>query len=381
MKENIQSKLRTFEALLRSYDRDSLVGRIAVTVICYIIYSLLFFPLYTYIGVAIGIFMALPIIVSAWLLGLWRGLISAIFSLPLAILLYYLVGVNGFELLEYQGSVVVPAMMLTNLLIVIVIGHMRDLENLIRAELDERKRIQEQLAEQAKQLQLSNTDLEQFAYVASHDLQEPLRAVVLYLQLIENRYKEKLDSDAQEFIDFAVSGAQRMQGLIKDLLAYSRVGRQGKPLEKSDTSTILKTVLDNLKLPIEETKAVITYESLPQIPVDPTQFYQLLQNLITNAMKFTKDKSPEIHVSAVKQAKEWLFSVKDNGIGIDQKHADRIFLIFQRLHPKSEYSGTGIGLAICKRIVERHGGRIWIESEPDKGSTFYFTIADKGADV
>ncbi|MGA7951951.1 MAG: PAS domain-containing protein [Gloeobacterales cyanobacterium] len=239
----------------------------------------------------------------------------------------------------------------------------------------------EQEIKQRQELARSNSDLQQFAYVASHDLQEPLRMVASYLQLLERRYKDRLDADAHEFIQYAVDGAGRMQTLINDLLAYSRVGTQGKPFKLTDYGEVLKRALLQLKITIEETGAVITHDApLPQVMADEGQLTQVLQNLLGNAIKFRGEQVPHIHLGAKQIEGEWVFSVKDQGIGMDPQYKDRIFLIFQRLHNRAEYRGTGIGLAICKRIVERHGGRIWVESELNQGSTFYFTIPDRGVD-
>lgn len=233
----------------------------------------------------------------------------------------------------------------------------------------------QELARQTQELTRSNAELEQFAYVASHDLQEPLRMVRSYMQLLERRYQGKLDTDADEFIAYAVDGATRMQNLINDLLKYSRVGTKGKPFEWVDCATILDRVLTNLKIAIEERRAVVTYDDLPLVIGDDVQLMQLFQNLISNAIKFCKQEiSPEIHIGVARQDDMWQFSVGDNGIGIAPEHFERIFMVFQRLHARVEYEGTGIGLAICKKIVERHGGRIWVESEAGQGATFYFTI-------
>lgn len=223
-------------------------------------------------------------------------------------------------------------------------------------------------------LSRSNEDLQQFAYVASHDLHEPLRVITSYTQLLAKRYKGKLDKDADEYIGFAVDGAKRMQGLIQDLLAYSRVGTKGKELAPTDCEAVLSTTLRSLALAISESGAQITHDPLPTVRGDPGQLGQLFQNLIDNAIKYRNGKGPEVHVSCTRQASEWLFGVKDNGIGIDPQYADRVFIIFQRLHTRDEYEGTGIGLAVCKKIVERHGGKIWVDSEPGHGSTFYFTL-------
>lgn len=223
-------------------------------------------------------------------------------------------------------------------------------------------------------LERSNKDLEQFAYVASHDLQEPLRMVASYMELLDARYKGKLDADADEFIGFAVDGAKRMQTLIQDLLTCSRVGKYGKTFEQRDSGELLEMALSNLRKAIEDGGAKITHDKLPTVNVDGSQLVQLFQNLISNAIKFRSEDPPRIHVSVECQGNEWVFSVCDNGIGIDMEHADRIFVIFQRLHGKSRYPGSGIGLTICQKIVERHKGGIWIKSELGKGSIFYFSL-------
>jgi signal transduction histidine kinase len=226
----------------------------------------------------------------------------------------------------------------------------------------------------ARELRRSNQELEQFAYVASHDLQEPLRMIGGYTQLLAKRYRGKLDSDADEFINYAVDGAKRMQGLIEDLLAYSRVGTSGKPFAMVDCSAALTDVLDDLKTAIEEAGATVTQGPLATLPGDETQVRQLLQNLIANAIKYRDTRPPVIHVGCVRDGNRWRFCVKDNGIGINPQYAERIFVIFQRLHTQKQYSGNGIGLALCKKIVERHGGRIWVVSQPGQGSTFHFTL-------
>ncbi len=241
-------------------------------------------------------------------------------------------------------------------------------------DITERKQTQKLLAQQAEELARSNKELEQFAYIASHDLQEPLRMVASYTELLGKRYTGKLDADADDFIHYAVDGANRMKRLINDLLTYSRVGTQGKPFISVEMKDVVDTAMANLKMAIEDTNARITCDTLPCVLADDVQLLQLFQNLIANAIKFHGEKAPEVHISVARDESDWVVSVKDNGIGIDPKHFERIFQIFQRLHGKREYSGTGIGLAVCKKIVERHGGRLWVESEPGQGSVFMFTI-------
>ncbi|MEA5605603.1 GAF domain-containing protein [Nostoc sp. UHCC 0252] len=248
----------------------------------------------------------------------------------------------------------------------------------------------EKETQQSQELVRSNAELEQFAYVASHDLQEPLRMVTSYLQLLERRYKNQLDASADQFITYAVDGARRMQTLINDLLNYSRVSTRGQPFKLVDCDVILQQAIANLQIAIADSQAIVTHDALPEVMADTTQLTQVFQNLIGNAIKFCQNQQPQIHIGVVKPnanlegenlnsiplADEWLFWIRDNGIGLESQYAERIFIIFQRLHGRDKYPGTGIGLAICKKIIERHGGRIWVKSKPGQGSTFYFTIPD-----
>lgn len=237
-----------------------------------------------------------------------------------------------------------------------------------------RKQTELALEERARELARSNQELERFAYVASHDLQEPLRMVASYTQLLGRRYKGKLDTDADEFIAFAVDGVTRMQALINDLLTFSRVGTQGGALLPLDLGTALAAALINLRAAIESSGAVVTTDALPTVVANERQMVQLFQNLIGNAIKFHGPEAPRIHVGAEEHAGEWQLTVRDNGIGIDPAFWNRLFVVFARLHNRSEYEGNGIGLAICKKIIERHGGRIWLQSQPGRGTTFFFTL-------
>ncbi len=267
---------------------------------------------------------------------------------------------------------------------------LKQLANQIGIALSQAQLLEKQ-SQQSQELARSNAELEQFAYVASHDLQEPLRMVTSYLQLLERRYKNQLDANADQFINYAVDGARRMQTLINDLLNYSRVSTRGQPFMQVNCSLVLEQAMVNLQIAIADSQAIVTHDPLPEVIADATQLTQVFQNLIGNAIKFCQNQQPRIHIGVAKPdanfngeslnliplADELLFWVRDNGIGLESQYAERIFIIFQRLHGRDKYPGTGIGLAICKKIIERHGGRIWVESKLGQGSTFYFTIPDR----
>ncbi|NJR22273.1 MAG: response regulator [Richelia sp. CSU_2_1] len=245
---------------------------------------------------------------------------------------------------------------------------------LLQQEISNRQRAESALLKSNQELARSNAELEQFAYVASHDLQAPLATIASYSQLLEKRYQDRLDSQANKFIGNIVHGCTRMQVLIDDLLEYSRVGRNQKPFELVECDRVVEQALANLQATIRDTGAVVNYSDLPAVTGEVSQLVQLFQNLIGNAIKYRQESPPVVTVTACKHDNKWLFSVADNGIGIAMQHQERIFQIFQRLHTQKEYSGTGIGLAICQKIVERHGGSIWVESEVGQGSIFYFTL-------
>jgi len=267
----------------------------------------------------------------------------------------------------------------------VAITALRDEKGMLRGfgkitrDITERKKSEEHLVKTMQELRQSNDELQQFAYVASHDLQEPLRMVASYTQLLAKRYRGQLDADADEFIDFAVDGCNRMQGLIQDLLAYSRSGSSSKAVRKISSESALSEALRNLHATIEESGAIVTHDALPSIITDDTQLALVFQNLVGNGIKYRGVEVPRVHITATKNGgKEWIFSVRDNGLGIEPQYFERIFILFQRLHGRQEFKGTGIGLAICKKIVERLGGRIWVESQPEEGSTFYFSLPESG---
>jgi light-regulated signal transduction histidine kinase (bacteriophytochrome) len=251
------------------------------------------------------------------------------------------------------------------------ITRFKDTENKLK---EYQHSLEKQVVVRTKELAKSNADLEHFAYVASHDLREPLRMITSFLQLLERRYKDQLDTDANEFIGFAVDGAKRLDAMIKDLLAYSKVSSEEREFSLIKLENILEETLINLKVQIDENNAIITDDPLPTVNRNNKLLVQLFQNLIGNAIKYRSHDKPQIHISSKEEKNQYIFSVKDNGIGIDSEHQNRIFTIFQRLHRNDEYEGTGIGLVIAQKIIQELGGAIWVESELGKGSTFYFTI-------
>jgi light-regulated signal transduction histidine kinase (bacteriophytochrome) len=248
------------------------------------------------------------------------------------------------------------------------------INKMLHVEIGDHEKAEIKLEELTRKLKISNKELEQFAYVSSHDLKEPLRMITSFLQLLKKRYSNELDEDANDFINYAVDGAKRMDMMINDILEYGLIEKNKVESDHLNCEKIIETVLINLKSLIEENKAFVTYDPLPTIYANDHQMIQLFQNLIGNAIKYRGKKNPEIHISAEKRENEYLFSVEDNGIGIDQKHLERIFTIFQRLHSREEYEGTGIGLAIVQKIIQQYGGKIWAKSELGTGTTFYFTL-------
>ena len=255
--------------------------------------------------------------------------------------------------------------------------HNANINKMLNIEIDDHETAEIKLEKLIDKLEFSNKELERFAYVSSHDLREPLRMITSFLQLLQRRYATDLDKDANDFINFAVEGAKRMDMMINDILEYSRIGSTEKEFKSLHTEKIIKQVLHNLKTLIEDNNAIVTYDPLPLIYANEYQMVQLFQNIIGNGIKYHGENKPKIHISVEKEDEEYIFSVKDNGIGIDQQHLERIFTIFQRLHTREEYAGTGIGLAITQRIIQQHSGKIWAESELGKGTTFFFTIPIK----
>jgi len=252
-----------------------------------------------------------------------------------------------------------------------------NIHKMLNVEINDHEKAEIKLEKLIEKYKISNQELEQFAYVTSHDLKEPLRMITSFLQLLQKKYSAELDEEANDFINYAVDGAKRMNIMINDLLEYSRIGSTERKYEYLQSEKIIETVIKNLKPSIEESNAIITYDPLPLIYANEYMMIQLFQNIISNAIKYRGEETPKIHVSTDYIDEEYIFSITDNGIGIDQKYLERIFKIFQRLHTHEKYEGTGIGLAISKRIIQKHRGKIWVESELGKGTTFYFTIPNQ----
>ncbi|MFX1388739.1 MAG: ATP-binding protein [Promethearchaeota archaeon] len=332
---------------------------ILLAISCFLIY---YFEIILRTSILIAHFFYFPSILAC----LWwkkRGLIIPSF-LALLLLIFNLIPLNEFINLETLNNFLRAISLIVVGIVISILS-----ENISNKELE--------FSQITEDLRRSNEDLQQFAYVASHDLQEPLRAIVSFSQLLEEKYHEKLDEDGKEFIHFITDGAKKMNTLIKDLLLYSRITTQAKPSKLTNLEDVINDALFNLKESIDESGAVITYDKMPILKIDKTQFVQLFQNLLSNAIKFRSQEPPRIHIGVNRLENEWIFSVKDNGIGIEPKYFSKLFNIFYRLHTKEEYPGTGIGLPICKKIVQRYGGKIWVESKFGKGSTFYFTFEIK----
>ena len=307
------------------------------------------------------------IMFAAWYGGLGPSLMATAFSVLVGS--YFFAAPRGSLLIYDLEHQVTAGLFVAVGLFVALLSELR------RRDSVRRKRAEEMARQAAQDLRRSNTDLEQFACIAGHDLQEPLRAVAGFVTLLRDRYQGRLDSEADKFIDFALDGVNRMSRLIQDLLAYSRVGTHGKQFEPTPCGQAMDNALANLQTSISKENAKIGYDSLPVVMADATQLTQLFQNLIGNAVKFRRDDvPPEIHVGAKRQGDQWVLWVKDNGIGIPPDQHERIFEVFERLHGQKKYPGTGIGLAICRKIVQRHGGRIWVESSAGEGATFCFTL-------
>jgi len=331
---------------------------------------------------SLSIFYLLPITFIVWFVGRNAGVIISIVSSIVEFIANFEAGRTYSHPLIFiwNSGILLGFFLITVFTLSILKTEYERRRNLIKKlheSLEELKRAEEDLERKSQDLARSNAELEQFAFAASHDLKEPLLAITIGLKLLKKRSEGKLDSEADKFITETMDEAMQMQNLISDMLSYSRIGTVGEPFELTDCMTVLNRSLSNLKIPIEQSGAIVTHDHLPEVAGDPLQLGQLLQNLISNAIKFRGEERPRIHISAERLNNEWVFSVKDNGIGIPAEYSEKIFEIFQRLHNKKDYPGTGIGLATCKKIVERHGGRIWVESEPGKGSAFYFTIPDR----
>ena len=321
---------------------------------------------------SISIFYLLPIALVTWYVNKATGIIMSVSGVIIWHSVDFAAGhVYSHPAISYWNSLVQLSIFLT---VVFILSAFKIEYSRKMQLISDLKKAEEALSQKASALVSSNAELEQFAYIAAHDLRGPLIVVESYINKLHKRYKEKLDQDAERFIGEAIDGIGRMKLLINDLLSYAKAGSPGKNFTLIDSTNALELAIANLKVEIEGRNAVVTYDRLPPVIADDTQMVQLFQNLIGNGIKFCSEGQPRIHVSAADKDTAWVFSVHDNGIGIAPENTDRIFEIFRRLHTSPDYSGTGIGLAICKKVVERHGGRIWVESELGKGATFYFKI-------
>jgi signal transduction histidine kinase len=322
---------------------------------------------------SISIFYLLPISLVTWFISRNTGVVLSIAGVIIWHLVDFAAGhVYSHPAISYWNSLVQLSIFLVT---VSILSALRSAYSKKMQLIDDLRKAEETIAQKARDLERSNIELEQFAYMAAHDLKGPLIVVESYINKLHRRYKEKLDPDAERFIGEAVGGIERMKLLINDLLSYAKAGTQTNKFELIDCNNAVERAVANLKVEIEGRNAIVTYDQLPSIFADEIQMVQLFQNLIGNGIKFCRADQPRIHVSAEDNDIAWILSVRDNGIGIAPEDTDSIFEIFKRLHNSSEYSGTGIGLAICKKIVERHGGRIWVESELGKGTSFYFTVS------
>lgn len=344
---------------LKEESMKILIVLILMIICCLLIY---YFNVILRISILVAHFFYFPSILAC----LWwkrKGLIIPVFLAVILIIFNFIPELEFFNLETINNFLRAISLIVVGIVVSLLSGHIS------KSEIE--------FNEIMEDLRRSNEDLQQFAYVASHDLQEPLRAIVSFSQLLEDKYQDKIDKDGKEFIHFLTDGAKKMNTLIKDLLLYSRITTHAKPSKLTNLEDIIKDVLFNLQESIKESGAIITYDEMPVLKVDRTQFLQLFQNLLSNTIKFRREEPPKIHIGTKRINNEWLFTVKDNGIGIESKYFGKLFNIFYRLHTKEEYPGTGIGLPICKKIVQRYGGKIWVESEFGKGSTFYFTIFPK----
>jgi signal transduction histidine kinase len=328
---------------------------------------------------SISIFYLLPVIFVTWYINAKTGIVISVISSLIWHIADFMIGHRySHVLIPFWNSIVQLVFFLT---IVFILSALKtqyekksDLIVELNKTLDELKRSEENLKKKSQELADSNAELERFAFVAAHDLKGPMIGIEGHIQRLKRRHGDKLDADAEKIIGYVLDGVDRMKALINDLLAYARAGAQTDNLKVVNVNQVIERALSNIHGEIEEQKATVTHGPLPDIRANDIQMVQLLQNLIGNGIKFHGEEPPRVHISVRQEDNEWIFSVADNGIGIDPDNAERIFEIFKRLHSTAQYPGTGIGLAICKKIVERHGGRIWAESGPGKGTIFFFTI-------